>query len=80
LEGERSWFVLNVELKAAQALVYQNFAYNIWSLKKCIANLLNGCTPDGSAWTIDYQFGHLFINGTLGTRGTWTRMTNNCTQ
>ncbi len=67
--GEYSWTLSNAWLRATDGIG------NIYQALEQVSNC-NG--PDGTPWTNNYANGYLFVNGTLGTLGTWSRMRTGC--
>ncbi|TNV76074.1 hypothetical protein FGO68_gene15660 [Halteria grandinella] len=74
LTGQRTWFLQNASFKVSQTISDGQYSYKSWSFSKCLANLLNGETPDGQGWSIGYFQGYLFIEGLFATRGSWDKM------
>ncbi len=44
---------------------------DLFNLNQIIANVFNGKTPTGTAWSLEYNEGYLFYGGVIKTYGKW---------
>jgi hypothetical protein len=70
---EYSWLIEAPKFSAGRTVCYGQHDTNV-PLIHYLTNILNGLTPTGTPWSIDYAEAYVWFSGLFKTFGNWTSM------
>jgi hypothetical protein len=73
MSTEYSWYIESPVITAGRTTTYGHYDLNV-PLIRYLMNILNGLTPTGTPWSINYSDAYVWFSGMFKTFGSWRSM------